>query len=710
MTVNQGPSAASQERQPHGQAAPRTRTGPVAVAGGAVVGLGVPLLAQLLGIGPEEVDGWFVVGGLVLVLAVTWIDVVFMRWLASKYVGDLASGVEAVAATLRHGVQQSWQPGNLRELRISENSTGELGRASRAVNELIEALEAERAFRTIVDASGDLVLLLDDTGHVAFASKSVTKILGWTAAEVHQQALASFVHAGDIERFAELVDAGGDTTDEGDRPRLRLRSQDGSWRVLEWAVSVRRDRELGKVLLTGRDVTDQVEIERELLHQAHHDPLTGLPNRKALMQISHETVVTASVEKPVAVLMIDLDRFKDVNDSLGHAVGDKLLSQVGQRLRSILRPGDTIARLGGDEFAVLLPLANEGDARLVAERLAGQLEEPFSIDGMDLHVEASIGIAVSHRAGRDETATTETLFRESDIAMYRAKEGGTGIAIFDPERDSGQSRSRLELSAELRRAINEDQLVLHFQPVVDVLQGRLAGVEALVRWMHPDRGLLAPGEFLPLAEQTGLIVPLSKWVMASALNQAATWLAGGRPLQIAVNMSPRWLQNADVPDIVAGLLAETEVAPSLLRLEITESVVLADPEETLPMLNRLRRMGIGLSLDDFGTGYSSMTHLRNLPVDEVKVDRAFVQAMTSSPEDAVIVRAAIELGHNLGMSVVAEGIEDADTLAEIVASGCSLAQGYYFSRPLPPEELMRWAEARFPYSPEEETLPQELLG
>ncbi|MDQ1293025.1 MAG: hypothetical protein QG608_906 [Actinomycetota bacterium] len=707
--MSQGPSAAPEERKTPGRTGPRTRTGPVALAGGVVVGLGVPLALPFLGVPFEDMTAQVVLACLAVTLVVTWIDVIFMRWLAGKYVGDLASGVEAVAKTLRHGVQQSWQSGNLRELRIPENSDGELGRASRAVNELIEALEAERAFRSIVDASGDLVLLLDDTGQVAFSSKSVTKILGWTAGELHQQPLAAFVHAGDIERFAELIDAEGDPPAESDRPRLRLRSQDGSWRVMEWAVSVRGDRELGKVLLTGRDVTDQVEVERELLHQAHHDPLTGLPNRKALMQISHETVITASADRPVAVLMIDLDRFKDVNDSLGHAVGDKLLSQVGQRLRSILRPGDTIARLGGDEFAVLLPMANESDARLVAERLAGQLEEPFAIDGMDLHVEASIGIAVSHRTGREEKATTETLFRESDIAMYRAKEGGTGIAIFDPDRDSGQSRSRLEMSAELRKAINENQLILHYQPVVDVLQGRLAGVEALVRWQHPERGLMAPGEFLPLAEQTGLIVPLSKWVMAKALGQAALWLGGGRPLQIAVNMSPRWLQNVDVPDIVASLLAETEVSPSLLRLEITESVVLADPEETLPMLNRLRRMGIGLSLDDFGTGYSSMTHLRNLPVDEVKVDRAFVQAMTSSPEDAVIVRAAIELGHNLGMSVVAEGIEDADTLAEIVASGCSLAQGYYFSRPLPPEELMRWAQERFPYTPEE-ALQHDVLG
>jgi diguanylate cyclase (GGDEF)-like protein/PAS domain S-box-containing protein len=540
------------------------------------------------------------------------------------------------------------------------------------------------------------VVILDDEGRVTFASAAVQTVLGRSVGELHGQSLAGVVHAGDLELYLRLTDPGGETVDvEGPRPRLRLRAVDGSWHVLEWTVQLRRDRELGAVVLTGRDVTGQAEMERELVHQANHDTLTGLPNRKALLRLAGAAVAQATHDRQVAVLMIDLDRFKDVNDSLGHAVGDQLLAQVGPRLRSILRPGDTIARLGGDEFAVLLTTSGVQGARLVADRLAAQLEDPFVIDGMDLHVEASIGIAVSHR-GDGARDSIEALLREADIAMYRAKEGGTGIALFDPGRDTGQSRSRLELAAELRRAITEGQLVLHYQPVVDVLEGRLAGAEALVRWQHPDRGLLPPGDFLPLAEQTGLIVPLSKVVLATAMGQVARWLATGREVQIAVNMSPRWLQHGEVPDIVADLLAQTGVPAHLLRLEITESVVLAQPQESLPMLNRLREMGIALSLDDFGTGFSSMTHLRDLPVDEVKVDRAFVQAMTTSPQDAVIVRAAIELGHNLGMTVVAEGIEDAGTLAEVVAGGCTFAQGYYFSRPVPADQLIAWADDRFP--------------
>ena len=426
------------------------------------------------------------------------------------------------------------------------------------------------------------------------------------------------------------------------------------------------------------------------------DPLTELPDRSTLLRLAAEAVAAAGPENPLSVLVIDLDRFKDVNDSLGHAVGDHLLAEVGPRLRAALRPTDTIARLGGDEFAVLLPTAGEDGARMVAERLAETLDAPFEVDGIQLHVEASIGIAVSHRDRRAETTMVEGLLREADIAMYRAKDEGSVIVRFDPDRDVGQGRSRLELSARLRRALADDELVLHYQPAVDVFEGRLAGVEALVRWQHPERGLLLPGVFLPLAESTGLIVPLSRIVLSTAVIQAAEWNRQGRPVQIAVNLSPRWLQHSDIPQIVTDLLEQHDVPPELLRLEITESVVLAHPEYALNQLEQLRDMGIGLSLDDFGTGYSSMTHLRKLPVDELKVDRGFVHAMTTSPKDAVIVRAAIELGHNLGMDVVAEGIEDADTLAEVVAAGCSLAQGYYFSKALPPDELIVWAAERFP--------------
>jgi diguanylate cyclase (GGDEF)-like protein/PAS domain S-box-containing protein len=586
-----------------------------------------------------------------------------------------------------------WPSRSRLDVQLSPLSFGPFAPVAGAVNRLVAALEVEYGFRVVLDSFGGLVMVLDGFGRIAYACESVHRVLGWRVEELQGRPIATYVHAGDLERFLELSDpAAVHLPDE--RARLRLRADDGRWRVIEWTASRHLGRP-GSLVLTGRDITDQVAVEQELVHQANHDVLTGLANRKALIDRAGQLVSAATADHPVAVIMIDLDRFKDVNDSLGHAVGDELLTRVGPRLRSILRPSDMIARIGGDEFAVVLEATDEQGARLVAERLAEQLDDPFVVDGMELQVEASIGIAVSHRRDREEAATVEMLLREADIAMYRAKEYGMVVASFDQQRDAGQDRSRLELVAELRHAITQGQLVLHYQPVVDILEGRLAGVEALVRWQHPERGLLPPAAFLALAEQTGLIVPLTKYVLTTALAQAARWAADDWPVQIAVNMSPRLLQHEDLPDQILALLAEYEVPAHLLRLEITESAILADPEDTLPLLQRLRAMGIGLSLDDFGTGYSSMTHLRHLPVDEVKVDRAFVQAMTTAPEDAVIVRAAIGLGHDLGMAVVAEGIEDVETLAEVVAAGCSLAQGYYFSPPLASDALAAWAQHRF---------------
>ncbi len=623
------------------------------------------------------------------------VESVVVRRIVARRTALIARNLRAMTEL----VWQATQPGGANgrsQLRGKSRSVDDLDLVGEAIKELLGALRAERTFRIIVENSGDLVILVDEGRRITFASTSCRETLGMAPEEMFGQPVMIFVHADDLDRFDELAA----TAERGEadelRPRLRLRTASGGWRVLEWVITALHDGGLNSLLLTGRDVTDQAALELELVHQATHDLLTGLPNRKALIELAGEVLRDAGSQEPVAIVMIDLDRFKDVNDSLGHAVGDQLLAQVGPRLRSILRPTDTIARLGGDEFAVLLPWANAASALVVAERLAAQLEDPFLVDGMELHVEASLGVAVSHQPGRAATVTVAGLLREADIAMYRAKEGRTVIATFDPERDSGQARSRLEMSADLRKAIGDGQLVVYYQPVVDVLEGRLSGVEALVRWQHPTRGLLPPAEFLPLAEQTGLILPLSREVLEMALAQAAEWAADDRAVQIAVNLSPRWLQLEDVPAVVERRLQAHGVPPSLLRLELTESVVLADPDETLPMLLRLRGMGVGLSLDDFGTGFSSLSYLRNLPVDELKVDRAFVQAMTTMPQDAVIVRTAIELGHNLGMAVVAEGVEDADILAEVVASGCALLQGYYFSRPLPPKELRAWWDERLP--------------
>jgi len=427
----------------------------------------------------------------------------------------------------------------------------------------------------------------------------------------------------------------------------------------------------------------------ENAHQALHDALTGLPNRTMLRDRTDQAIHQADRELvPAALLLIDLDRFKEVNDTLGHHYGDQLLVQVGERLQAALRQVDTVARLGGDEFAVLLPRIETGEgATTVARKLQDVLEEPFLLEDLALDVEASIGVAVYPQHGSD----ADELLQHADIAMYVAKETHAGFVLFDPAQDQHSPR-RLALLGELRRAIESDQLVLHYQPKVDAHSGRVLGVEALVRWQHPDHGLIPPGEFIPLAERTGLIGPLTHYVLDAALRQCQQWRQAGHELAVAVNISARRLLDVEFPDEVASLLARWEVPARLLVVEITESTIMADPDRALEILGRLDAMGVQLSIDDFGTGYSSMAYLKSLPVHELKVDRSFVTQMNSDSRDAVIVRSTIDLGRNLGLRVVAEGVEDQTTLQELDVLGCDAIQGYYVSRPVPPDDLIRWLE------------------
>jgi diguanylate cyclase len=390
----------------------------------------------------------------------------------------------------------------------------------------------------------------------------------------------------------------------------------------------------------------------------------------------------------VALALIDLDRFKEVNDTLGHHYGDQLLVQVGQRLQAALRKVDTVARLGGDEFAVLLPRIETAEGAVtVAKKLQAALEEPFVLEGLSVDVEASIGVALYPEHGNDP----EELLQHADIAMYVAKDTHAGFVLFDPTLDQHSPR-RLALLGELRRAIDQGQLLLHYQPKIDAHSGQVLGVEALVRWQHPTHGLLPPGDFIPLAERTGLIGPLTHYVLDAALQQCRTWRQGGHELPVAVNVSARRLLDLDFPDEVAGLLTHWRVPARLLVIEITESTIMADPTHAIQILGRLNEMGVQLSIDDFGTGYSSMAYLKTLPVHELKVDRSFVAQMTSDSRDAVIVHSTIDLGRNLGLRVVAEGVEDSLTLQHLDLLGCHAAQGYHISRPVPAEDLITWLQ------------------
>ncbi|HWG93501.1 MAG TPA: bifunctional diguanylate cyclase/phosphodiesterase, partial [Mycobacteriales bacterium] len=390
------------------------------------------------------------------------------------------------------------------------------------------------------------------------------------------------------------------------------------------------------------------------------------------------------------VMLVDLDHFKEINDTLGHHVGDELIVEVSRRLAANLRPGDTVARLGGDEFAILaLGISGPADGRFVAERLLAALEDPFVADNVRLDVQASLGVAVHPAHGDD----ADTLLQRADIALYDAKAERGTVRLYEPTADD-HTPEKLALAAELRRGLQDDELFLEFQPQVAALSGRTVGLEALVRWQHPTRGLLMPDEFLPVVENTGLIAPLTLAVLDKALEALAGWRAAGHEITVAVNLSVRHLTDLDLPSKVEALLRGRDIPPGALVLEVTETVIMSDPSRAVAVLNLLRDLGIGVAIDDFGTGYSSLAYLRRLQIDELKIDRSFVQNLPRDEGDAVIVRSTIEMGHNLGLRVVAEGVEDDETLRMLRSWRCDVVQGYGISRPVPQEAVLGWLDAR----------------
>jgi diguanylate cyclase len=439
-----------------------------------------------------------------------------------------------------------------------------------------------------------------------------------------------------------------------------------------------------RTALTFIEVRGLAEVRR----LAATDDLTGLPNRRQFNRRLREALDAARErDATVALLLIDLDRFKELNDTLGHRAGDLVLAQIGPRLRAVLRASDELARLGGDEFAVLL--ADAADAEPVGLRIGRALEESFTIDGIDVRIGASIGIAVFPEHGDD----AETLLQRADVAMYQAKAARTGHAFYERERDR-HSRERLALIGELRDAIGTEQLLLHYQPKLDLATGEVRDVEALVRWEHPTRGLLAPGAFVPLAEQTGVMGALTNHVLDAALHQIARWYDDGIDLSVAVNVSAETLLDEGWALDVSSALVRHGVPASRLRIEITEDALMGDPDRALRVVESLVATGVGVSLDDFGTGYSSLALLKHLPVDELKIDRVFVRDLLHDDADAAIVRSVVDLGRRFGVKTVAEGVEDEATLRRLAEDGVTVAQGFHIARPLPAGELEAWLDAR----------------
>jgi diguanylate cyclase (GGDEF)-like protein len=429
--------------------------------------------------------------------------------------------------------------------------------------------------------------------------------------------------------------------------------------------------------------------QRALRMLSRIDELTGLPNRRTFYSDVPSRLGEVGSGRRSALVLLDLDRFKEVNDSLGHNVGDRLLVQVSARLASRLRGTDLLTRLGGDEFAILLTNAGSEEAVTVARKLREAMAEPFLLEGIMLHASASMGIAVHPDHGRDLTS----LMRKADMAMYKAKSGRTGHHVYQSDDDS-HGAVRLRTLEELRFALENDQFALHYQPKVDLSTGDVRGVEALVRWNHPTRGLLLPDHFLDLVEETGLMPALTRIVLTKALDQATLWQAAGESLTMAVNLSASSVVDWELPDWVGAMLLSRRLAASLLTLEVTEEFLLNDRERARDILTRLRALGVRISVDDFGTGYSSLAYLRDLPIDELKLDQSFVFPMIDSERAATLVSSAIALAHSLGLQMVAEGVENSVAYADLVRFGCDYAQGYLLSRPIPAEELTVWLAER----------------
>jgi len=553
---------------------------------------------------------------------------------------------------------------------------------SRVARRTTELQASELRFRALVMQSSESVAVIDADSTIRFQSESVERIFGYPAAVLLGLKLLDVAGRRATPQLAAALESVRDQPLGVVVVEVPLRHQDGRIRLAEMTITnLMHDPSVRGYVLNTRDIHDATELQEQLVHEAYHDALTGLASRALFRER-----VLESLERDPAVLLLDLDGFKEINDSLGHAAGDALLVQVAARLRAAVREGDTVARFGGDEFAVLVESGTaRADAEKVAARIAAALEEPVRLGERELRVAASIGLA----CGAD-AADTDQLLRNADLAMYRAKAaGGAGLAAYHPGMLTGLVE-RLELEADLRVALERAELTLHYQPTVDLRTGEIVGFEALVRWQHPTRGMIPPLDFIGIAEATGLIVPLGRWVLAEACRQAVAWGAGRtRRLKMAVNVSVRQFEHGDLSAMVAEVLAETGMPVDQLCLEMTESVLLTDTDENLTQLQRLKALGVTLAMDDFGTGYSSLAYLRRYPMDILKIDRSFVDRLGGDREDEALVRTIVRLGRNLGMITVAEGIEDAAQLAILQDLGCDLAQGYFLSRPLPAAEASR---------------------
>jgi len=569
-----------------------------------------------------------------------------------------------------------------------------------------EAQAHEQRFQDLVQGL-DAIVWEGDAGEqglrFTFVSKRAEALLGYPVERwlTDPEFWMSRLHPEDrdtlVAFYRDIITDDGhapETTDTDWGLQYRMCAADG--REIWFHDAVRRVAgKAGVFRLRGVmvDMSTRKEMEARLEYLAHYDALTGLPNRTFLFNRLEQAIVYGVRHgRAAAVLFLDLDRFKIINDSLGHSAGDQVLRDVAARLESCIRSGDMVARLGGDEFVVLLEdMASAQDATLVAQKLLDRFTLPFMVKNpeggqQEYHFTTSIGISLFPDDGDD----AHVLLRNADTAMYRAKEQGGNNYQFYAAEMTERARRRMSLESALHRAVEQEEFVLHYQPQVELASGRVTAVEALLRWDHPEQGLIPPIEFIPLLEETGLILSADEWVLRTACRQQRAWVeAGLPPVRMAVNLSARQLRHQEFVEGVFGIVADTGIEPGALELEITESMVMQQVEEVHTMLNRLADAGIGISMDDFGTGYSSLSYLKGLPIDTLKIDKSFVSDITADPDDAEIVATIIAMAHSLKLKVIAEGVETREQLDFLCAHACDAMQGYYFSKPLPADEIPR---------------------
>ena len=547
--------------------------------------------------------------------------------------------------------------------------------------------ERLRQAAAVFDCTREGVLVSDKYGLIVHVNRAFVQITGYQSEEVLGRQPSMFKSGRHSAEFYQVM--------------FEALEKDGQWSGEIWnrrksgeiypqwqSIRVIHDDRgmLSHYVAVFSDISAIKHSQHELAHLAHHDPLTDLPNRLLFTDRTEQALAAAQQHKRgCALLLIDLDHFKIINDSLGHNVGDQLLKAVGERLQNLVDTGITLARLGGDEFAVLVENCSQVvQAAGLAQKILDCLKEPFPLDEHQLFVSASIGISLFP----SDALNAEQLLRNADSALFKAKSSGReGYALYTEEL-TAHAQNRIELATELRRALEQQELRVYYQPVHDLRDSRLIGVEALVRWQHPQRGLVPPGEFIPIAERTGLIAEIDAWVLENACRQMGQWQAEGRQLSfVAVNISSRLFGRHELYQQVAKVLHDTGLDPSLLELEVTESAVMDDPEVALEQLHRLRELGLSLAIDDFGTGYSSLLRLKRLPVQKLKIDQGFVAGLPCDDDDAAIVRVVIALAQSMGMQVHAEGIETVEQARFLLEQHCELGQGYWFSRPVPAAQL-----------------------